>query len=124
MKKSFLTIAVLLVLASPGIAKEPDLTGVLRKTVKALSPYRLELDGATGSLYLRGEILKDIPDGTRIWVKGTIQTSLYDNRNDPTPAMPMQWHIYMDVKQCQRIKKRFERPRERRLQNKQVEATR
>jgi len=124
MKKLFLTIPLLLVLAQPCIAEESELTGVLSKTVKALSPYRLKLDGATGSFYLRGDALKDVPDGTRIWVRGTIQTSLYDNRNDPTPAMPMQWHIYMNVNECKRIKKPFERPKEKTLQNKQVEATR
>jgi len=124
MNKLFLMIAALLVLDSPSMAQEPDLTGVLKKAVKALSPYRLELDGATGSIYLRGEVLKDIPAGTRIWVKGPILTSLHDNRKDPTPAMPIQWHIYMDVKACKRIKAPFERPKAVRLQKKQAGATR
>ena len=116
MKRLFLTIPLLLVLDQPCLAATSELTGVLSKTVKALSPYRLKLDGATGSFYLRGDCLKDVPDGTRIWVKGTIQSSLYDNRNDPTPAMPIQWHIYMSVNECKRSKKPFENPKEKKLQ--------
>lgn len=118
-----LIIGLCLAIASPGMAEDPELTGVLKRTVKAGSPHEIELDGATGSFYLRGKVLKDIPDGTRIWVKGAIQTSLNDNRNDPTPATPMHWHIYMDVKECQTIKDIFERPTEARLQNEQYETT-
>ena len=95
------------------MAVESELTGVVQKTVKALSPYMLELDGATDSLYLRGEVLQDIPDNTRIWAKGTIQTLLFDNRNDPSPAMMRrQWHIYMNVTECKRIATPFQRPKE------------
>ncbi len=91
-----------------------ELTGILKRAAKALAPYQLELDGATGSMLLRGDVLKDIPDGTRIRVRGYLKTQIHDNSNDPTPAMPMQWHVYMDVREYQRIDNRFDKDPEKR----------
>lgn len=88
-----------------------ELSGSLKINVKALSPYLLKIDGG-GSIGLRGDILKRVPDGTRIWIRGAIHSSLYDNRDDPTPAMmPIQWHIFMDVKEYKEISKPFEIPK-------------
>ena len=112
MKRSILTVLVLLSVSSSCMAGESELTGVFKRTTKALSPYTLELDGATGSFHLRGNVLKDVPDGTRIWVKGNIDTLLHDNRNDPAPAMPSQWHVYMNVQEYEEIRGAFERPKQ------------
>lgn len=100
-----------------GTEAKDELTGILKTNVKALSPYLLNVDGG-GSIGLRGDLLKNIPDGTRIWIKGEFHSFLYDNRGDPRPAMmPLQWHIYVDVKECKAVGQAFERPKERELQN-------
>jgi type II secretory pathway component GspD/PulD (secretin) len=96
-----------------------ELSGVLRKDITALSPYRLELDGAaalvnlrgvTESIYLRGDDLKDVPDGTRIRVKGKIKSILLDSsvvsRESPFPT---HWHIFMVVEGWTKISKPFEK---------------
>jgi len=87
-------------LALTCMAGESELTGVLNKTVKVHSPYKLELDGATGSLYLRGDLLKDIPEETRIWVKGEIMTELYDSSViEGNSVWPIHWQIFMEMKE-------------------------
>jgi len=94
-----------------------ELTGVLKKNVKALSAYLLEIDGMQ-SIGLRGDILKKVPDGARIWVKGELHSLLYDNSDNPTPAVPTQWHLYIDVKQCKTVSAPFQRPDESESRNK------
>ena len=90
-----------------------ELTGVLKKTTKSHSPYKIELDGSTGSFYLRGAVLKGVPEGTRISVKGEIKTELYDSSvSEGSSASPTHWQIFMDVKQFKRITKPFERTKE------------
>jgi len=110
---------IILALALPCMAGQSELTGVLKRTVKAHSPYKLELDGATGSFYLRGDILKNVPDGTRIWVKGEIKTELYDSSViEGISAWPTHWQIFMVVQEQKKISKRFDRPKDKKLQNK------
>ncbi|HEV2293980.1 MAG TPA: hypothetical protein VGR35_08990 [Tepidisphaeraceae bacterium] len=94
-------------------AQLDELTGVIRtKGVKDLSPCVLTIDGnIPRSIGLRGEGLEDIPDGSQVWVRGRLHTSLYDNRDDPNPAMdPLQWNIYMDVADWKATAAPFERP--------------
>lgn len=87
-----------------------ELTGVFKKNIKALSPYMLQIDGG-GPMYLRGNILKTVPDGTCIWVSGRIHSIFYDNSSDPRPAMmPRQWHIFMQVEEYKKTSKPFELP--------------
>jgi hypothetical protein len=105
-----------------GTEVKDELSGILKTNVKALSPYLLRIDGG-GTIGLRGDLLKSIPDGTRIWIKGEFHSFLYDNRKDPTPAMmPLQWHMYVDVKECKVVTQAFERPDEKGLQNQTSQA--
>lgn len=92
------------------VRKGDELTGVFKRNVKGLSPYRLSVDGG-GSINLRGKMLETVPDGTRIWVSGRIRSIFYDNSSDPTPAMPSQWHIFIHVERYERISKPYERPK-------------
>ena len=115
MRSIIFGFALLLSLLSIGGAEKArldQLTGIIQKNAKALSPYGLQIDGSH-EIGLRGDMLKNIPDGSRIWVQGELHTSLYDNRADPRPAVnPLQWHIYMDVKSWKGISKAFEKPRD------------
>jgi hypothetical protein len=89
------------------------LSGILRKNVKALSPYKLELDGLSGTMWLRGDVLEKMPDGARIWVRGLIKSEKFDPgpEHGPTP-FPIQWHIFMDVIECREVSSAFEEPRD------------
>ncbi|HUU01571.1 MAG TPA: hypothetical protein VM425_09040 [Myxococcota bacterium] len=119
MRMAILAGLAFFALASPCMAGDSELTGVLKKTVKAHSPYRLELDGATGSFYLRGDVLKNVPEGTRIWVKGEIKTELYDSSViKGNSVWPTHWQIFMDVKEFKKIAKPFEKPKEKKRRDK------
>ena len=119
MKYFALGLVLVLLASTAGGAEKAqgdELTGVIRtEGVKALSPCVLTIDGSTPMLIgLRGEGLEDIPNGSRIWVRGRLRTWLYDNSDDPTPAMdPLQWHIYMDVTEWKATAAPFERPARR-----------
>ena len=84
-----------------------DLSGVLNKSVKSSSPYVLKLDGQTGTFDLRGDKLRSIKPGTRVWVSGQLRTELV--RSSRQPAFPTQWHVYMEVVEVTRTQKAFER---------------
>ena len=89
-----------------------QLSGKLKRTEKALSPYVLQLDGG-GSVYLRGESLKAVPEGARIWVSGAMKTQLHGaggQVTDRTAAQPRQWHVFMVVEEWKKISKAFEVP--------------
>ncbi len=119
MRTAILAGFALIVLAMPCKAGDSELTGVLKKTVKAHSPYKLELDGATGSFYLRGDVLKNVAEGTRIWVKGEIKTELYDSSvTKGNSVWPTHWQIFMDVKEFKKIAKPFEKPKGKKLRSK------
>jgi len=91
-----------------------ELTGVVAKGQKSLCAEVLKLDGATGSMDLQaGDFLKNIEDGTRIWVKGQIKTELFDSSKlEPGGlcAMPTHWHIFMVVHECKIIDTPFQKP--------------
>jgi len=90
--------------------KGDELTGLFRRSMKDLSPYMLDIDGGQ-SIALRGDILEDIPDGTRIWISGELHSFFYDNSSDPTPALASQWHIFMNVEMYEEITKPYEIPK-------------
>jgi hypothetical protein len=85
-----------------------ELSGVLRRTVKAHSPYKVEMDGRTGSFYLRGDALKNIPEGTRIWVWGKIQSQLFTPKG--TSSWPIHWQVFMNVEKVKTISSPFDSP--------------
>ena len=101
-----------------------ELTGIIhRGDVKCPEPC-LEIDGifrpdnSYGIISLRGDMLKDIPDGTRVWVKGVIGTELLNSRKQESPVQGFTtWKIFMVVKECRKIAKAFEKPKEKSLQN-------
>lgn len=77
------------------------LSGTLHRSAKSFSPYRLVLDGSASSFDLRGEALRQIPDGTRVLVMGVIQTYWYQPPSTESSPFPSQWVIYMDVEKAQ-----------------------
>jgi len=113
MKKIFLSLAIILLVYTslPSLANDEQLyslSGVFYHHTKALLPYYIIVDGTEQRFDLKGDILKDLKGGTRILVKGKLKTDLYDNRKDPYPAMmPLQWIIYMEVKEYKIIDKPF-----------------
>ena len=80
LKTAVLLALVLFCVVLPSIASEGDkldeLSGILKKNVKALSHYFLEIDGVS-SIGLRGDVLEKLPDGTLVWVKGKIHSTLF-----------------------------------------------
>jgi hypothetical protein len=89
--------------------RRDELTGIFKNNVKSLSPYLLNLPGGS-SIGLHGDILKSIPDGTRIWIRGEIHSRFYSS-NDPNSAMaPRVWHIFMDVETYEKIDKPYGLP--------------
>ena len=91
----------------------PELSGLLRKSVKSASPYYLDLDGGN-SFLLRGKLLDRVEPGTRVWVAGPIQTELQGFGSAPN-AQARQWQVYMQVRQVTLIGEPFERPGQRQL---------
>jgi len=85
-----------------------ELSGVLKKTVKAHSPYKIELDGRTTSFYLRGDVLKNVPEGTRIRVWGRIRSRLF--KPEEVSPWPIHWQIFMNVEQVKTISSYFDLP--------------
>ena len=107
--RGLVLVPVLLALAVPAWAAEApphELSGVLTKTVKHLSPYELKLDGMTGRFFLRGDVLKGVAPGTRVWVKGRIRTELFKPAR--VSPFPVQWHIFMDVAEVRKIDRPFD----------------
>lgn len=90
-----------------------ELSGVLVCAPYTYRSYELQLDGGTGRFPLRGDLLRAIPEGTRVWVRGEIKTSLYrSDGDDGLVPRAAHWEIYMEVKGCRRIEKPFQRPEE------------
>ncbi len=88
-----------------------SLSGVFRTGEESKSSPYLELDGATGRFDLRGDVLKNVPAGTRIWVKGTIQTRLHKPEGEGPQQQAGYWEIFMAVKEFKKISKPFEKPK-------------
>ncbi len=88
-----------------------DLSGVFRAGEENMSSPYLELDGASGRFDLRGDILKDVPAGTRIWVKGIIQTQLHKPEGNASHQQTGYWGVFMVVKEFKKISKPFEKPK-------------
>jgi len=85
-----------------------ELSGVMRRTVKTQSQYKIELDGQTGDFHLRGDVLKDIPEGTRIRVWGKIKSQLFQPKGDS--PWPIHWQVFMSVEKVKRIASAFDLP--------------
>lgn len=98
--------------AAPQVDERPlsDLSGIYRTGERTKSGRYLELDGATGRLDLRSQVLDEVPDGTRVWVRGIIRTELHDNRGEGPHQQPKHWNIFMVVHECKTITKPFEQP--------------
>ena len=127
--KKILSFAAAVVLVASGVLaanRENELTGIYRKS-HALEAPRIEIDGHGRIPWIEvsGKCLKDIPDGTRLWVKGTIKSYVSGgNNSDGEQQKPTQWVIVMEVDECQQISKPFEEHKSRESQNKAPEAMR
>ena len=98
--------------SSKGTEDFNELSGIYRDGEKGKTAPYLELDGATGRFYLRGDLLRDIPDGARIWVRGRIKTHLYDSSRGAGPQQqPTHWQVFMVVKKYWKISEPFEKPK-------------
>ena len=102
-----------------------ELTGIYRRP-KGF--HQLELvgpHGGTRRFHLQGDMFKDVPEGTRIWLRGEIRTKLME-ATKPGVSMPWvrHWRIIVVVREYQRISEPFERPRTQEPQNQGVQPTR
>ena len=106
--------------ASSSFAKEDsfsELTGIFRRPKGV---HQLELVGPHAGrwLHLQGDMLKDVPEGARIWLKGEIKTKLMEAT---MPGVSMSWarhwRIIVVVKEYKKISEPFERPRTQEPQN-------
>ena len=130
MKKILVIMTVVLPCISTTHAdnRENELTGIYRSS-SGKQPACLEIDGhgSIKQITLSGAVLKDIPDGSRLWVKGQIKTWIQGVNNsdqklssieESTQQQPAQWLVVMVVEQCQKITKPFENPIKKDSQNK------
>ena len=110
-KMTILFLIISAVYIQAGEKKFNELSGVIKKTVKSDSKYKLVLDGCTGSFYFRGKILDNIPEGTRIWVKEYIKTELFKSNIKAKNSSPFftHWMIFMEVHEYKITKKPFEK---------------
>jgi hypothetical protein len=71
----------------------------------------LEIDGLgmVPKIELMGASIKNIPDGSRIWLKGQIKSWKQDSTN-PEAQQIRHWLIVMTVEKCVPIKAPFEAP--------------
>jgi hypothetical protein len=91
---------------------DQELTGIFRASV-GMTTARLEIDGhgLIKTIALSGDALKSIPDGTRLWVSGSVVTGQYGSPDtEKTQQHPSQWMIVMRVTKCETISKPFEHP--------------
>ena len=97
-----------------------ELTGVFLyqdKAEKTILPY-LVLDGSNDRCYVQGAPLAKHEPGTRLYVRGTLRSELFDSTptdwsKPGTPAPPplrKGWVIYMEVKEARAIAEPFQRP--------------
>ena len=134
MRRILTSIAVVLACLTTVYAedRENELTGVYRNSSGKL-PARLELDGhgSIKQITVSGACLKDVPDGSRLWVKGQIKTWIQGVNNavqrpasveEITQQQPAQWLVVMVVDKCQTITKPFEDPKRKASQNKAMDS--
>ncbi len=112
----FLLLFIALACSSPSLAqtdhRENQLTGIFHaEKGKTLTYLQIDGVGRFPKIDLAGTSLKDIPDGSRIWVKGQIKSWLQGtNINQTDMQQPTQWVIVMLVDECKLIKSPFEIP--------------
>ena len=82
-----------------------ELTGIL--SVKG-SSYQLKIDGSETQIELDGKLLKNIPNGTHIWVHGTLKTALI--KKNTSEKTPKHWRIFMHVEGLYKTPELFMRP--------------
>ena len=75
-----------------------ELSGTLRRPSKWNPTLDLAPAGRVRSFDLRGELLKDLPAGTHIRVKGVVRSGLHTGgtKDNPSP-FPAQWYVYLLV---------------------------
>ncbi len=115
MKSSIVMIFAMLVLSD---AQGAELTGTYkkRKQKKGYTAYLKVDTRAPDTITRRIEVSDNIPDslsdGSRIWIKGKIITSLSGNPDLPrgSTQQPPRWKISFVVKKWEKIPKPFARP--------------
>lgn len=75
-----------------------ELSGTLRRPSKWSPTLDLAPAGRVRSFDLRGELLKDLPAGSHIRVKGVVRSGLHTGgtKDNPSP-FPSQWIVYLWV---------------------------
>jgi len=89
--------------APPEPACEPiELSGVLRRPAKASPQLELAPAGGTHWFAVTGPLLKGIPEGTPLYVKGVVRSYLHlGSTANNVSAFPPQWHVSLRVTELQ-----------------------
>ena len=97
-------------MSSTSIADE--LTGIYHKAEKKNGAY-LEIDGPglIKKIAVTGDVLKQMPDESRVWIEGDIKTRLTGKfEYDSLQQQPTQWRIVFVIGKWKSIAKPFEKP--------------
>lgn len=87
-----------------------ELTGVLRVGEKRVERYSLVLDGSCERCNLRGGLLANLEEGTRVRVRGVYRSYLFEHRtvrNVAPPPFRKGWVVYMDVEDLEVVHEPF-----------------
>ena len=114
MKRIHSTLLLLVVYFGlmPWVSRADELTGIYHKE-KSKNPAYLEIDGAgfIGKIAVSGEVLKNVTDGSRVWIEGDIKTWLTGTESNVLQQQPPKWHIVFVVSKWKPIGKPFEKPK-------------
>ncbi len=82
-----------------GPAKEGvELTGRLRRPAKWTPQLELHPAGQLKLIDLEGELLREIPEGTPLLVRGVVRSRLHRGGTDDNPSpFPPQWLVWVEV---------------------------
>ncbi len=90
-----------------------ELTGIYHKE-KDKNPSYLTIDGVgfIERIVVTGDVLKQLPDGSRVWIEGDIKTWLTGkSESGSLQQQPTQWRIVFVVSKWKAISKPFEKPK-------------
>ena len=88
----------------PPECEEIELSGKLHRSSKWNPTLELIPPGRCGSFDLHGELLKDVPVGAYIRVKGVVRSHLHAGATEDNPsAFPPQWIIGVEVTELETL---------------------
>ena len=120
-RNRFIWLSLTVFLSLMPLAFADELTGIYHKA-EAKNPAYLDIDGPgfIKRIEVMGGALKEIPDGSRVWVEGDIKTWLSGKPAagqkapasvaESTQQQPTQWHVAFSVAKWKTITQLFETP--------------